>query len=85
MTYQNWKALDPRLVPFMTRAFSGKHSLLEDLSLNFFYHLSKKPGKPEVRPILLLKGMVKHQRHFLLLKMLEWIQENVVITYVEFG
>jgi len=79
MTYENWKAWDPKMVPFMARAFSETFTsgrFHPEWFLFYVKPLSKKPGKPEVRSISHLKSILNIMGRLLLLKMLQWIQEN---------
>lgn len=88
MTYENWRALDPKLIPFIVQAFSETFTSGKfDAEWFQFYvkPLPKKPGKPEVRPISLLNSIVKIMDRLLLLKLLDWIRENNLITDLQFG
>jgi hypothetical protein len=75
MTYEYWRSLDPKLTPFLVKAFSETLT-----SGNFdpewfrFYvrPLPKKPGRPEVRPISLLHSIVKIMDCLVLLKLVHW-------------
>ena len=88
MTYENWRSLDPKLTPFLVKAFSETLT-----SGNFdpewfrFYvrPLPKKPGRPEVRPISLLNSIVKIMDRLVLLKLVNWIQEERLVSDIQFG
>jgi hypothetical protein len=59
MPYENWRQLEPELIPFMVKAFSKTIT-----SGNF------DPGKLEVRPFSLLNGMIKILHRLVLLRMI---------------
>jgi hypothetical protein len=88
MAYDNRRSLDPKLTRFLVKAFSETLT-----SGNFdpewfrFYvrHLPKKPGRPEVRPISLLNSILKIMDRLVLLKLVHWIQEERLVSDIQFG
>jgi hypothetical protein len=75
MTYENSRSLDPKLTPFLVKAFSETLTSL----------LPKKPGRPEVHPISLLNSIVKIMDRLVLLKLVHWIQEEGLVSDIQFG
>jgi len=62
MTYENWRSLDPKLTPFVVKAFSETLTSgnLDPEWFRFYVRpLPKKPGRPEVRTVSLLNSIVK--------------------------
>jgi hypothetical protein len=77
MKYENWRSLDPKLTPFLVKAFSEtltSGSFDPEWFRLYVRPLPKKPGRPEVRPISLLNSMVKVMVRLVLLKLVHWIQ-----------
>jgi hypothetical protein len=73
LTYDNWIALDTRLVPFIVRGFIATFiSRQFDAEWFQFYEksLSKKPGKHYLHPISLFNSVVKIMDRLLVFKLL---------------
>jgi hypothetical protein len=88
MTYENWRSLDPKLTPFLVKAFSETLTSgnLDPEWFRFYVSsLPKKPWRPEVRPISLLYSIVKIMDRLVLLKLVHWIQEERLVSDIQFG
>jgi hypothetical protein len=88
MRYENWRSLDPKLTPFLVNAFSKtltSGSFDPDRFRFYVRPLPKKPGRPEVRPISLLNSIVKIMDRLVLLKLVHCIQEERLVSDIQFG
>jgi hypothetical protein len=88
MIYKNWRSLDPKLTPFLVKAFSETltSGSFDPEWFRFYVRpLPKKPGRPEVRPISLLNSIVKIVDRLVLLKLVHWIQEERLVSDIQFG
>ena len=72
-----------------TRKSPGPDSMTYEnwRNLDPFYvrPLPKKPGRPEVRPISLLNSIVKIMDRLVLLKLVHLIQEERLVSDIQFG
>ena len=85
---QNWRSLGPKLTPFLVKALSEtliSGSFDPELFRVYVRPLPKKPGGPEVRPISLLNSIVKIMDRLVLLKLVHWIQEERLVSDIQFG
>ena len=72
MSYENWRQLDPELVPFMVKAFSEKITSGDFDPESFRCYVKpvpKKRGQLQARPISLLNSMIKILDRLFLLRM----------------
>jgi hypothetical protein len=88
MTYENWRSIDPKLTPFLVKAFSEtltSGSFDPEWFRFYVSPLPKKPGRPEVLHISLLNSIVKIMYRLVLLKLVHWIQEERLVSDIQFG
>jgi exonuclease III len=88
LSYDNLKALNPSLYGHLAKALSlavSSHGLHTDWLHLYIKPLSKKPGKPEIRPISLMESLVKIVDGIYLQRLQQVISDHNLLASDQFG